>query len=150
MTVAAPTTVHSTPSLPSQVTALTTATSVALPAIRPLISAAAPWSADSSGAHCRRTRTRRMAKTSAATVTMTSGARLRRRRSRVSPERAVELPAVRRFTFTRPRSYFPPASFAQPVDTEDGQAQRGQHHQELTQRLISQREHRLVDAARLR
>ena len=42
MTVAAPITVQSTPPLPSQVTALTTATSVALPAIRLLISAAAP------------------------------------------------------------------------------------------------------------
>src|SRR5262245_25857837 len=102
MTVAAPITVQSTPLLPSQVTALTTATSVALPAIRLLISAAAPWSAASSGAHCRRTRTRRMAKASAATVTMTSGVRRRRRRSRTSAEWTVELPAVRRFTLIAP------------------------------------------------
>src|SRR5262249_10338301 len=45
---------------------------------------------------------RRTAKTSAATVTMTSGVRRRRRPSRVSAERAVELPAVRRFTLIAP------------------------------------------------
>src|SRR5437763_8102354 len=102
MIVAAPITVQSTPLLPSQVISLTAATSVALPAIRLLISVAAPWSAASSGAHCRRTRMRRTAKTSAAAVTMTSGVRRRRRRSRVSAERAVELPAVRSFTLIAP------------------------------------------------
>ena len=40
----------------------------ALPAIRRLRSSAAPWSADSSGAHCRRTRMSRTVKTSAAAV----------------------------------------------------------------------------------
>ena len=75
MTVAAVITVHSTPLLPRKVTALTTLTSVAFPAIRLLMLAAAPWSADSSGAHCRRTAMSRTAKTSAATVTVTSGVR---------------------------------------------------------------------------
>src|SRR5262245_23509985 len=45
---------------------------------------------------------RRTAKTSAATVTMTSGVRRRRRRSRVSAERTVGLPAVRRLTLIAP------------------------------------------------
>src|SRR5712691_807813 len=83
MIAAAPMTVHSTPPLPRKVTALTTATNVVSPAIRLLMSAAAPWSAESSGAHCTRTRMSKSAKTIAATVTTISGARLRRWRSRV-------------------------------------------------------------------
>ena len=75
MIAAAPMTVHSTPPLPSQVTALTTARSVAWPAIRPLIRVAAARSADSGGAHCRRTKMSRSANTTAAAVTTTSGAR---------------------------------------------------------------------------
>jgi hypothetical protein len=95
---AAPTTVHSTPSLPSQVTALTTATSVALPAIRPLIPAAAPWSADSSGAHRKRTSTSRTAKISAAAVTAASGVRLRRWRPRARDDMNPKLPTPHEFT----------------------------------------------------
>src|ERR1700722_3710609 len=42
-----------------------------------------------------------------------------------------------------------PAGLAQPVDAEDQQAERGQQHQELAERLIAQRQQRLVDAAGL-
>src|SRR5215468_5640172 len=97
-TAAAPTTTHSTPLLPSQVTALTTATSVAFPAIRPLIPAAAPWSAASSGAHCRRTRTSRTAKISAAAVMAASGVRLLHRRSRTRDDMNPKLPTPQWFT----------------------------------------------------
>src|SRR6185312_483941 len=101
MTVAAAITVHSTPSLPSQVIALTTPTAVALPAIRRLMSAAALWSADSSGAHCRRTAMSKMVKTIAATVTVTSGARLRSRRR---PEGSVFMGALLRRNADRDRA----------------------------------------------
>src|SRR3984957_17059255 len=40
-----------------------------------------------------------------------------------------------------------PAGLAQPVDAEDQQAERGQQHQELAERLVPQRQQRLVDAA---
>src|ERR1700677_1357859 len=57
-------------------------TSVAWFATRPLRWAAAPWSMDSSVAHCRRTRRSRIVKISAATVTAKSGLRLPRWRPR--------------------------------------------------------------------
>src|SRR5580700_11422912 len=47
-------------------------------------------------------------------------------------------------------SDLPPAGLAQPVDAEDREAEGGQDHQELAERLVPQREQRLVDAARLR
>src|ERR1700722_2953069 len=40
-----------------------------------------------------------------------------------------------------------PAGFAQPVDAEDQQPERGQQHQELAERLVPERQQRLVDAA---
>src|SRR3954454_3393622 len=42
-----------------------------------------------------------------------------------------------------------PAGLAQPVHAEDHQAERGEQHQELAERLVPQREQRLVDAAGL-
>src|ERR1700759_3345047 len=70
---AIPISAHSTPLLPSQVTALTMPIATACRATRLFSRAAAPWSADSSGAHCSRTRTSRSAKTNAAAVTAASG-----------------------------------------------------------------------------
>ena len=66
-------TTQSTPVLPSQVTALTTLTRAGCRATRLFSRAAAPWSTDSSGAHCSRTAISRIAKTSAAAVTAISG-----------------------------------------------------------------------------
>ena len=68
-----PMSVHSTPALPSQVTALTTLTRAGCGATRLLRCAAAPWSADSTGAQRSRTATSSTANTSAASVTSTSG-----------------------------------------------------------------------------
>ena len=46
-------------------------------------------------------------------------------------------------------SDLPPAGLAQSVDTEDHEAECGQQHQELAERLIAQGQQRLVDAAGL-
>src|SRR5205807_6272276 len=48
-----------------------------------------------------------------------------------------------------PCSDLPPAGLAQPVDTEDHETEGGEHHEEFAERLGSQREQRLVDAAGL-
>src|SRR5690348_1092564 len=90
---AIPISAHSTPLLPSQVTALTMPIATAWPATRLFSRAAAPWSADSSGAHCSRTRTSRSAKTNAAAVTTASGARVRL----AAADMALLLPIVSRF-----------------------------------------------------
>ena len=90
MTAAVSRTVHSTPSLPSQVTALTaliTLTAVASPATRLFSRAAVRWSSDSSGAQRSRTSTSRTVNTAAAMVTAASGTRLPGRRGRHCPRR---------------------------------------------------------------
>jgi hypothetical protein len=54
------------------------------------------------------------------------------------------------YVYTRAtRSDPPPASLAQAVDTEDDQAGRREDQQDLAERLVPQREQRLVDAASL-
>src|ERR1039457_5405215 len=131
---AAAMTVQSTALLPRLVTALTIETIVACPATRWLRWAAAPWSAESSGAHCTRTRTSTIAKTSAATLTATSGVRLRRERAAVSADMGSDLL---------------PARLAQPVHAEDDPPQGGQDQQHQTERLVAQPQQRRVDAVGL-
>src|ERR1700749_4622313 len=103
-TTASPISVHSTPLLPSQVTALTTLTTAAWPATRLFSHAAALGSADSRGPHRRRTSTSRSAKTNAATVTTASGASVRL----AAVDMAPLLPTIRRFT----RLCWPPGGYA--------------------------------------
>src|ERR1700722_15573663 len=140
ITVATPITVQSTPSLPSQVTALTTVTTAGGPDTRLLRWAAAPWSADSSGAHCTRTAISRITKMSAAAVTAVSGRSRGRRRATRADSGAGE----------DKESDLAPAGFAEPVDAEDQQPERGGEHQYLAERLVPQGQQGLVDAAGLR
>src|ERR1035438_411215 len=134
MTVAAAMTVQSTALLPRKVTALMTETIALWPATSWLRWAAAPWSAVSSGAHCTRTRTSRIAKISAATLTTTSGVRLRREPAAAPADMGSDLS---------------PACLAQSVHAEDGQAESGQDQQHLSERQVLQRLQGRVDAAGL-
>src|SRR6266536_2943602 len=95
---AAAMTAQSTPSLPSQVTALTAVTSADWPAIRLFSWPAAPWSADSSGGHCKRTRMSTIVKTAAEPMTAVSGVICRRVRSGMRSDMNGTVPTPRALT----------------------------------------------------
>src|SRR5437868_4574832 len=65
------------------------------------------------------------------------------------PPFGVSSERCQRSELTNRLSDLSPAGFAQSVDAEDDQAERGYEYQDLTERLIAQREQRPVDPARL-